>query len=137
MLVLTRKATQQIQVGENIVITILQVKGNSVRVGIEAPRDIRVLRGELRDEEPGRPAPETVIDEEVTIEAAETAMSPGNRVRSASTSSRQAPLDLGRFRDLRQSVVMRIPVAEACTDAPTDRETRHRPSRTRELLARR
>jgi carbon storage regulator CsrA len=47
MLVLTRKASQQIQIGDGIVITILQVKGNTVRVGIEAPREVRVVRGEL------------------------------------------------------------------------------------------
>ena len=38
MLVLTRKTQQQIQIGNNIVITILHVKGQAVRVGIEAPR---------------------------------------------------------------------------------------------------
>ena len=47
MLVLTRKANQQIQIGNNIVITILQVKGQQVRVGIEASRDLRVMRAEL------------------------------------------------------------------------------------------
>ena len=47
MLVLTRKTKQQIQVGPNITITILQIKGQAVRVGIEAPRDMCVLRTEL------------------------------------------------------------------------------------------
>jgi carbon storage regulator CsrA len=47
MLVLTRKANEQIQIGDHVVITILQVKGQSVRIGIEAPREIRVLRSEL------------------------------------------------------------------------------------------
>ena len=47
MLVLSRKVEQQIQIGEGIVITILQVKGNQVRIGIDAPRNVRVLRGEL------------------------------------------------------------------------------------------
>jgi carbon storage regulator CsrA len=47
MLVLTRKANQQIQIGDGVVITILQVKGNTVRVGIDAPREVRVVRGEL------------------------------------------------------------------------------------------
>lgn len=47
MLVLTRKIQQQIQIGPHITITILQVKGQSVRVGIEAPRDVCVLRTEL------------------------------------------------------------------------------------------
>ena len=47
MLVLTRKLKQQIQIGSNITVTVLRVQGNSVRIGIEAPLDVRVLRGEL------------------------------------------------------------------------------------------
>ena len=47
MLVLTRKNQEKIQIGENITITIVRIKGNSVRVGIEAPDDVRVVRGEL------------------------------------------------------------------------------------------
>jgi carbon storage regulator CsrA len=47
MLVLTRKVQEQIQVGNDITITIIRVKGQSVRVGIEAPRDVRVMRSEL------------------------------------------------------------------------------------------
>ena len=47
MLVLTRKQEQQIQIGENITLTILKVKGQSVRVGVEAPQGVRILRGEL------------------------------------------------------------------------------------------
>jgi carbon storage regulator CsrA len=47
MLVLTRKLQEQIKIGDEIVITILQVRGQSVRVGIQAPRDVRVLRAEL------------------------------------------------------------------------------------------
>ena len=48
MLVLTRKAQQRIQIGDNITITVVRVKGQSVRVGIEAPNDVRVIRGELQ-----------------------------------------------------------------------------------------
>ena len=47
MLVLTRKTKQQIQIGPHITITILQIKGQAVRVGIEAPREVCVLRTEL------------------------------------------------------------------------------------------
>jgi len=51
MLVLSRKAEQKIQIGDNITITILLIKGNTVRVGIEAPKNVRVLRAELPPKE--------------------------------------------------------------------------------------
>jgi carbon storage regulator CsrA len=57
MLVLSRKRQQQIKIGEQITVTILRVQGNTVRVGIEAPRDIRVVRGELPAGAPGGEAP--------------------------------------------------------------------------------
>jgi carbon storage regulator CsrA len=47
MLVLTRKLKQKIQIGKNITITVLRVQGNSVRIGIDAPDNVRVLRAEL------------------------------------------------------------------------------------------
>lgn len=47
MLVLTRKLEQQIQIGEGITVTVLSVKGNTVKLGIKAPNNVRVLRGEL------------------------------------------------------------------------------------------
>lgn len=47
MLVLTRKLQEQIRIGDNVTITVLRVKGNTVRIGIEAPRETRVVRGEL------------------------------------------------------------------------------------------
>ena len=59
MLVLSRKVGQTILVGENISIHVLQVSGGSIRLGIEAPRDIRILRGELE-----LPAELPAIDDE-------------------------------------------------------------------------
>ena len=47
MLVLTRKQRQQITIGDNITITVLKVKGQAVRIGIEAPDGVRILRAEL------------------------------------------------------------------------------------------
>jgi carbon storage regulator CsrA len=47
MLVLSRKSHQQIRIGDKITISILKVRGNVVSVGIEAPADVRVMRGEL------------------------------------------------------------------------------------------
>lgn len=59
MLVLTRKQQQQIQIGEGVTITILKVKGNTVRIGIEAPSDVKIVRSELEPEEEPAPAEET------------------------------------------------------------------------------
>lgn len=47
MLVLTRKINQQIRLNDDITITVLRAKGNSIRIGIDAPRSVRVVRGEL------------------------------------------------------------------------------------------
>lgn len=53
MLVLTRKKDEQIRIGENIIITVIRVKGKAVRLGIQAPKTEPVLRGELEFREPG------------------------------------------------------------------------------------
>lgn len=47
MLVLTRKLHEKIVIGDNVVVTVLRTKGNTVRLGIEAPRSVKVVRGEL------------------------------------------------------------------------------------------
>lgn len=65
MLVLSRKQQQQIKIGEQITVTVLRVKGNTVRIGVQAPRDVRVIRGEL----PKNVSVEEVISE---IELTET-----------------------------------------------------------------
>jgi len=49
MLVLSRKPGQKLQIGDNVTITVLEVHGRVIRLGIEAPNDVRVLRGELQD----------------------------------------------------------------------------------------
>ena len=47
MLVLSRKAGQEVMIGDDIKLTVVRVDGNRVRIGISAPRDVRILRGEL------------------------------------------------------------------------------------------
>lgn len=47
MLVLTRKSNEQILIGDDVKITVLRLKGNTVRIGIEAPRERKIIRGEL------------------------------------------------------------------------------------------
>jgi carbon storage regulator len=60
MLVLSRKQSQRIRLGDSIVITVVRVAGDKVRLGIEAPRDMLVLRDELEPHEAsGETLPET------------------------------------------------------------------------------
>jgi carbon storage regulator CsrA len=47
MLVLTRKIHEQIRIGSDVTVTIVRVHGNKVQIGVEAPRQVRVVRGEL------------------------------------------------------------------------------------------
>jgi len=61
MLVLTRKSEERIQIGPDITVTILRVKGGTVRVGVEAPADVKILRGELDLLTPDRGQHEPVI----------------------------------------------------------------------------
>lgn len=50
MLVLTRKVDQSIMIGDHIRIVVVDVRGDQVKVGIDAPRDVTVHRREVYDE---------------------------------------------------------------------------------------
>lgn len=65
MLVLSRKESERIRLGESIVLTVVRVSGDKVRLGIEAPADVLVLREELD-------ANEQPIDATVATELLET-----------------------------------------------------------------
>jgi len=47
MLVLTRRSSQSIVIGKDIVVTVLEVRGDQVRIGVSAPRDVDVHREEV------------------------------------------------------------------------------------------
>ena len=47
MLVLTRRAGESIQIGDDVTVTVIAVNGDQIRVGIDAPRSLRVLRREV------------------------------------------------------------------------------------------
>jgi len=49
MLVLTRKERERLRIGNDIVIVVLKLKSGGVRLGIEAPKDVPVLRDELKE----------------------------------------------------------------------------------------
>jgi carbon storage regulator len=47
MLILTRRVGETLVVGDNVTVTVLGVKGNQVRIGVNAPRDVSVHREEI------------------------------------------------------------------------------------------
>lgn len=50
MLVLSRKINEKILIGGNIEVTIVDIKGDVIKIGINAPREVSILRGELLTE---------------------------------------------------------------------------------------
>ncbi len=57
MLVLTRKLMERLFIGDDICVTVVRLEGGQVRLGIDAPRNVTVVRGELV---PTRPTPPRV-----------------------------------------------------------------------------
>lgn len=49
MLIITRKAGERITIGDDIVVTVIEVKGSVVKLGVEAPRSVNVHRQEIYD----------------------------------------------------------------------------------------
>ena len=52
MLILTRKRNESIRIGDHIVVRVMRTAKGSVKIGIEAPDTVRVIRGELKDGQP-------------------------------------------------------------------------------------
>lgn len=49
MLALTRKVGERIMIGDNIHVTVVAIKGDNIRLAIDAPPDIKIYRGEIYD----------------------------------------------------------------------------------------
>lgn len=49
VLAITRRPRETVLIGDDIVIQIIEVRGEKVRLAIEAPRDVKILRGEVKD----------------------------------------------------------------------------------------
>ena len=47
MLVLTRRAGESVMIGDDVVVTVLEARGDVIRLGIQAPKDVRVHREEV------------------------------------------------------------------------------------------
>ena len=55
MLVLSRKEGEKLVIGDNITLVVSKISGNRVTVGIEAPADVKIFRGELQAKEASAP----------------------------------------------------------------------------------
>lgn len=97
MLVLSRKESERIRVGESIVITVVRVAKDRVRLGIEAPDDVLVLRDELEKE-----------DREPRAAKSQPASVPT-----------RAPVQRRSLADFRRTYPQRLPTDERA-DAPQD-----------------
>lgn len=88
MLVLTRKLDEKIRIGENIEITVLRIRNNQIRLGISAPRDVRVLRGELETVDT-----QVTVDLDLDSEAARALLSQAEPAMSAESGGSAAPVN--------------------------------------------
>jgi carbon storage regulator len=64
MLVLSRKPGEKVVIGDGITVTVLEVVGGRVRIGVKAPDDVRILRGELAcwlEADGGQPQSDVVV----------------------------------------------------------------------------
>jgi carbon storage regulator len=79
MLILSRKIEEEIRLGENITIKVLAIHNGQVKIGIEAPRDVRVIRGELYAEIQQANLDASHADRDVAAKAAAGLVKPGGR----------------------------------------------------------
>lgn len=68
MLVLSRKKNESIVVDDSIVITVVEIRGDKVRLGIEAPREVPIHRSEVRDAMAAQAAPVPPVDVVPSVE---------------------------------------------------------------------
>lgn len=98
MLVLSRKSEQQIVIGDQIKITVLSVKGNTVKIGVEAPEHVRVLRSEII----GRPPKDKSAAETVAAPSVASLQTASKPVRNHTECAAVDPF-AGRVADARPS----------------------------------
>ena len=80
MLVLTRKLMEKLYIGDEICVTVVRVEGGQVRLGIEAPRQIPVVRAELRGR-PAQPAGGEAVPPPSALKASPAAATRGTGIR--------------------------------------------------------
>ena len=58
MLILTRRASQALNIGTDITVTVVEIRGRQVRIGVDAPRDTAVVRREIVEKARSRRTPD-------------------------------------------------------------------------------
>lgn len=97
MLVLSRKEGERLVIGDNITLVVSKIAGNRVTVGIEAPADVKIYRGELKEETDSKHKPKIVplrraatVTIDLDDEAALGGISPHHDSRTHATSCETA-----------------------------------------------
>lgn len=67
MLVLSRKEGERLVIGDNVVITVNRISGNRITLGIDAPREVRVVRGELEPLDRQTPSNPLAFDADISM----------------------------------------------------------------------
>jgi carbon storage regulator len=117
MLVLTRKYQEKIRIGDNITITVLRTKGKAVRLGIEAPSDVPVIRGELSFETPDEQS--EVTPSSISMHAVSTKRAAARRVEAATTWATDSPHAANERPREPQAKLSRMPRKEVAGYLPT------------------
>lgn len=76
MLVLSRKAGEKLVIGDNVTVEVVRISGNRITLGVVAPKDVKVLRSELKKDAKQSPAKQAIAaesSEALTAEALEQA----------------------------------------------------------------
>ena len=106
MLVLSRREKQRIRLGDSIIVTVVRVAGDKVRLGIEAPADILVLRDELEPRAAARPVAASAAEPAATL--------PGADLSALAKAAEIAELaDIGELVDLEIVITRAAPGAAA------------------------
>jgi carbon storage regulator len=83
MLILSRRESESVHLGDDIVLTIVRVSGEKVRIGIQAPPHIKVLRNELEIEPKNSASDGLIVIEPTNVQESRTAQPPLRVRRSA------------------------------------------------------